>query len=70
MTAYRVEQDGKTVWTGESATCEAKPFPAEWAGRPESGVVLLFVDDVLIGRQISLADEEAEMAAAAAEGKG
>ena len=58
MTSYRVEVDGATAWTGESAEYDKATIPAEYRARPKSGTVKLFVDDVLIGVQIPLAESE------------
>lgn len=60
-TTYRVDVDGTTVWTGETDDYQGLTvFPAEYRGRPETGEVCLFVNDELIGRQISEADEAAQ----------
>lgn len=70
MTTYRVEKDGKTVWSGKSDAYDRDAIPAEYRARPESGEVRLFVDDALIGVQIALSDELLQLAAALkAEGK-
>jgi hypothetical protein len=68
-TTYRVEIDGVTVWSGDSAEYDRSVIPVEYRGRPESGVVRLFVNDELIGEQIPLAESEhrAIVAARAAE---
>jgi hypothetical protein len=66
MTTYRVEQDGKVVYEGKSKQYDKDGIPAEWRDRPTSGEVRLYVDDELIGVQISQADEDVMTAAAKA----
>ncbi len=51
MTTYRVEQDGVTVYEGESKEYETEGIPVEYRTRPATGEGRLYVDDELIGVQ-------------------
>jgi hypothetical protein len=65
---YRVEQDGKVVWTGHGPDASIKQFPPDLRGRPESGERRLFVNDELIATQrTQQADDEMRAAQQAAE---
>lgn len=48
---YRVEINGKTVWSDTSRTYDNKKIPAEYRNRPDKGEVRIFVNDELIGVQ-------------------
>lgn len=66
MTTYRVEIDGETVWEDErDDDLGAKAFPAEYLTRPvaEEGqpfpsAHVLYLNDEIIGVQISQAEED------------
>lgn len=51
MPKYRVEHDGKVVYEHQTKKYDKDGIPAEWRGRPDKGVVKLYVDDELIGVQ-------------------
>jgi hypothetical protein len=59
----RVEIDGKTVWDGTGHT--VKDIPAEYRDRPADGDPAhhLYMNDVLVGVQRSLAEDEPDLAA-------
>ena len=63
MATYRVERDGKTVWSDDTGK---KPgtvahFPDEYTDRPETGETHLVIDDVVVGVQIPLVEEYRQM---------
>lgn len=51
MTTYHVEIDGVEVWTHSTLEYESGQFPDQYLHRPVSGLIHLYVDDVLIGVQ-------------------
>jgi hypothetical protein len=58
---FKVIKDGREVWSHEQHGDDypgSTIFPAEYRRNPTSGVVELYVDDVLIGRQEPISDEE------------
>lgn len=65
---FRVEINGEVVWSGERTggyieIGGSKNFPPEYLSRPVgrgATPVYLYVDGVLVGRQLSLEDEEYE----------
>lgn len=68
MTTYRVDIDGKTVWTGTAESEDTNVFdvfPREYSDRPPDPAPGepfppahdLYVDDEHIGHQVSLAEE-------------
>lgn len=67
MVKYQVKVDGKSVWKHETDEYEGtQVFPREYLGRPESGTVELLVNGETVGVQTSQADEDKQVAEAAA----
>lgn len=53
MTTYRVDVDGVTTWSDETAEYLGDDhFPVEYHGRPAVGVIEWFVDDQCISRAV------------------
>ena len=56
---HRVEVDGEVVWSKGFNEASSANFPTEYRGRPATGAPArhLFIDDELVGVQISEAEE-------------
>lgn len=68
MTTYRVELDGETVYEGKSKRYDRDGIPVEYRNRPPDGSeIRLYVNDELIGVQVSEAETARRVAAAEGE---